>query len=236
MNVIAQGLEGYTVEDMSEIAQSFIADKVDYVDEDFKIVKMALIGSRIKNNHRLDSDVDIAFIYEGDCRSDAMSDALNSNPLVINGIRVDFVPFSLQKREFFRLNEPQQELPLKLEGDLKDVSEEDKMATFLALSLFSDVDHPAKLISFGLVHNIQRAETWEDIKETQLDFAEQILEMFPENYEDSKSYIDDLYPLEGKELEVFLKEKCGFYLYPNLEVAFSLPKGIIEGNNILRVA
>ncbi|MFD1609663.1 nucleotidyltransferase domain-containing protein [Oceanobacillus luteolus] len=112
MHVAAKGLESYTVHELSYIVMDYITHRLDYVDDDFDIIRMAVIGSRVKETHRHNSDVDIAFTYEGKYRSDSMNDVLNMNPLFINGIRVDFIPFSVNKGEVFDNNEKHQDLPI----------------------------------------------------------------------------------------------------------------------------
>ncbi len=85
------------------------------MDDDFKITAIGVVGSRMKGTNRVNSDLDIAIEYEGRYRSDSMSDTLNQEPLVIEDIQVDFVPYALYKGEKIS-----QELPIEYLSVYKD--------------------------------------------------------------------------------------------------------------------
>jgi hypothetical protein len=113
----------------------------------------------------------------------------------------------------------------------------EEVMAFMALSLFTDTaKSPVEILQNKLYSNLQESSTWEEIKEKSLDFAEQVLDMFPENYEETKSYIEAITPLEGDALATFLQEECGYFLFPHLKVAFSLSKEVIEEYQIKQIA
>lgn len=84
--------------------------------------------------------------------------------------------------------------------------------------------------------NLQKVSSWEEIKSNQLNFAHQVLDMFPENYEETNRFIEDLTPLEGEALVSYLKEECGFYFFPELTIAFSLDDKVKEKYEIKKIA
>ena len=94
-----KGLEHLTKPELLSIIQEHFQSRLNFVGEDFKITQISLVGSRLKGTNREDSDLDIAFEYEGRYRSDSMSDTLNDEPLMIDDMRVDFVPYARYKGE-----------------------------------------------------------------------------------------------------------------------------------------
>lgn len=94
-----KGLEHLTKTELLSIVQEFLHSKLNFVEDDFKITQISLVGSRLKGTNREDSDLDIAFEYEGKYRSDSMSDTLNGEPLMIDDMRVDFIPYARYKGE-----------------------------------------------------------------------------------------------------------------------------------------
>lgn len=64
---------------------------------EFQFKKLCIVGSRLNGTHKEDSDLDIALSYSGDLREDDCFNLLNENPLIIEGIRVDFSPYSLDR-------------------------------------------------------------------------------------------------------------------------------------------
>lgn len=80
---------------------------------DFKIVDMALYGSRVRGDYTKNSDIDVLIEYEGDAREDDMYNALNfsetyNGKLKIDEIEVDINPIKKEKsgtiREFLERN------------------------------------------------------------------------------------------------------------------------------------
>lgn len=110
--IAVKGLEHFTNEELFHELYNFITQEVNYVDGDFEITKLCLVGSRIKGTERTDSDLDVAFQYKGKYREDPMCDTLNMHPLYIDDFRVDFIPYSEFKRNLVDTNSPLIELPL----------------------------------------------------------------------------------------------------------------------------
>lgn len=106
-----KGLEGYYLDELSEILMNHISEKTYYL-AGFQVVRLALIGSRVKGNNRKNSDLDVAVVYEGKYRSDSMADGLNGDQLMIDDIKVDFVPISIYKGQTFNESEPYLDLPI----------------------------------------------------------------------------------------------------------------------------
>lgn len=92
-----KGLDHLTKDELSEIVSDYMKSKLNYVGEDFRIIDIRLVGSRVKETEREDSDLDIAFVYEGDYGDPAMCDTLNMEPLMIDDFKVDFIPYSDRK-------------------------------------------------------------------------------------------------------------------------------------------
>ena len=70
------------------------------------LLEIHLIGSRVTGTHRANSDLDIAVIYAGDMREDDAFATLSQEKLIINGVHLDFVPFSVKKRELANIIQP----------------------------------------------------------------------------------------------------------------------------------
>jgi predicted nucleotidyltransferase len=95
--VHVKGLGHLTKDELLDIVNGYLKDKLNFVDDDFKITQISLVGSRLKGTNREDSDLDIAFEYEGKYREDSMCDTLNGEPLMIDDMRVDFIPYAQYK-------------------------------------------------------------------------------------------------------------------------------------------
>lgn len=107
-------LNHLTVDQMGEILENHIKEYTGAGD-DIRITHLALIGSRVTGTNREDSDLDVAFQYSGEYRSDDVFNALNvEKPLEIEGIRIDFVPYASYKGEQMDKEQPLIWLPFKL--------------------------------------------------------------------------------------------------------------------------
>ncbi len=96
-NSPVQGLEGYTQDEIKDIVESYVQDILDESDIDATIEKVAVIGSRSRNEAKTDSDLDILLEYSGeDYPEDAMYNLLHDdeNPLEIEGLKVDINPIN----------------------------------------------------------------------------------------------------------------------------------------------
>ena len=94
-----KGLDHLTKSELLETLNEYLQSKLNFVESDFKITQISLVGSRLKGTNREDSDLDIAIEYKGRYRSDSMSDTLNAEPLFIDDMRIDFVPYARYKGE-----------------------------------------------------------------------------------------------------------------------------------------
>ena len=87
---IIQGLPGYSREDIIQILRPALAELE--AEEDFRVKEVTVIGSRTRNQAKPDSDLDILVEYEGTMREDDAFNALNAEPIYIEGIQIDINP------------------------------------------------------------------------------------------------------------------------------------------------
>ena len=94
-----QGLEGYSEEEIKDIAREYIEETVSELGLDAKVVDIAVYGSRSRGTAREDSDLDIVVEYSGNEREDTMFNILNDaeTALEIEGIKVDINPITKGK-------------------------------------------------------------------------------------------------------------------------------------------
>lgn len=94
---IVQGLESYSQSELERQVRQHVEDILSesFNEEDINIKKITLIGSRLRGEAHEDSDLDVLVEYEGEgVREDTLFNALNEEPLVINGIPVDINPIN----------------------------------------------------------------------------------------------------------------------------------------------
>ena len=89
-----QGLEDYTEDSIKNIVSDHIEEMVG---NDVKIKGIEINGSRARGDAKADSDLDVVVEYEGDVAEDTLFNALNEEPLVIDGIKVDINPITAGK-------------------------------------------------------------------------------------------------------------------------------------------
>ena len=89
-----QGLEGRTEAEIKGLVEQHIKD---VLPEGFKVTGIRIIGSRTTGTAKEGSDLDVLVQYEGDTSEDAAFNALNGEPLVIDGITVDINPIRPDK-------------------------------------------------------------------------------------------------------------------------------------------
>lgn len=92
---------GYVREKIQELINN---DEIDNIEiEDIRV-----IGSRTTGKARKDSDLDVVVQYKGDMREDDLFNALNEDPLEVDGFTVDINPISADKTgtidEFLGIN------------------------------------------------------------------------------------------------------------------------------------
>lgn len=96
-----------------------------YVDSsEFKTTALCAVGSRIKGYYKENSDLDIALQYEGNMKEDVVFEVLNSDPLIVGGITVDFIPYSEYKGHSIYVQESYISLFHKKENEMKGTDDE----------------------------------------------------------------------------------------------------------------
>lgn len=95
MQEAIQGLNLYSYDEVIEIINDFIMDKIwdsGHSSDDIKLNNIRLHGSRLRNQAKPTSDLDAVVEYNGDIREDDFFNILNDDPLYIDDIRVDINP------------------------------------------------------------------------------------------------------------------------------------------------
>jgi hypothetical protein len=111
----------------------------------------------------------------------------------------------------------------------------EEIPVFLALCyLTDDYKKAVEIYEKQLCYNMQTSSTWEEIKEKALIFAEQVRDSFPEKWDEAEQFIQKLQALEGEELIHYLRYRCGYFLFPELKVAFSLSDEVVGKYGITR--
>lgn len=114
---------------------------------------------------------------------------------------------------------------LNLTPELEELimNNQEKVLLLLALDSLTPFHIKAgDIIRKGAYSNLQRVNSWEEIKTNQLEFAYQVLSMFPDKEDETNQFIDELMPLNGEALVSYLKKDVDFYFLPELSIAFSL--------------
>lgn len=96
------GIELYTESEVEDIVREHVEDIISVEGfEDVRIVGIKVIGSRVKGNASIDSDLDVLVEYEGNAREDNLFNLFNGGDvheqLYIEGIRVDINPITRGK-------------------------------------------------------------------------------------------------------------------------------------------
>lgn len=90
-----QGLENYSYDEIVDLINDFIIDKIWdnwHSADDIKLNDIRLHGSRLRNQAKSTSDLDAVVEYDGDIREDDFFNILNDDPLYIDDVRVDINP------------------------------------------------------------------------------------------------------------------------------------------------
>ena len=85
------GLSQYSKSEIASMIMSHVNETLD--DFDLEIIKIAIIGSRLYSNFHAESDLDIVIEYSGTEREDDVFHNLMDDPLYIDHIKVDFLPY-----------------------------------------------------------------------------------------------------------------------------------------------
>jgi predicted nucleotidyltransferase len=105
--------------------------------KEFQPTLICLVGSRVTGNYKEDSDIDIAIQYQGNLNEHVVFNILNERHLYIDGLKVDFIPYSEFKGNCIDLK-PGTFISIfnKTEMDEDDIEEvsyqEEKMERFVA--------------------------------------------------------------------------------------------------------
>ena len=85
------GLGHYTKGEVTSMIMYHINEAI--YDFDIEVKKLAIIGSRLYGNVHAESDLDIVIEYSGTEREDDVFHTLMAEPLYIDHIKVDFLPY-----------------------------------------------------------------------------------------------------------------------------------------------
>jgi predicted nucleotidyltransferase len=95
MKETIQSLEDYSYDEVVEMINDFIIDKIwdsGHSADDIKLNDIRLHGSRLRGQAKLYSDLDAVVEYDGDIREDDFFNILNDDPLYIDDVRIDINP------------------------------------------------------------------------------------------------------------------------------------------------
>lgn len=96
MSKVVQGLEDYSYDEIIEIINDFVIDRIwdsGHSSDDIKLTDIRLHGSRLRAQAKPESDLDAVVEYDGDIREDDFFSILNDeDPLYIDDVRVDINP------------------------------------------------------------------------------------------------------------------------------------------------
>jgi hypothetical protein len=102
-------------------------------ESEFQLKMFCIVGSRLDGTHSESSDLDISLSYKGSLREDDCFNILNDSdcPLYIEGIKVDFIPYNLEKGNDIDFRKCYYVLQTVEDEKEKIVYEEEKMKQFL---------------------------------------------------------------------------------------------------------
>lgn len=63
----------------------------------FKPTKICLVGSRVRGTNTDSADIDVAIQYKGELKEEDVFNILHKEPLIIDGLRVDYIPYNESK-------------------------------------------------------------------------------------------------------------------------------------------
>lgn len=95
-------VSGHDKQSFTNMLIQFISEKKRENDVEFNVTGLYIVGSRVNQTNRENSDLDILLLYSGhgerEIREDDMFSILNNDYLVIDDIKIDFIPYSFYKR------------------------------------------------------------------------------------------------------------------------------------------
>ena len=119
MNKEIQGLGHYSYDEIIEIINDFINDRLEdegYLSDDIVLKDLKLHGSRLRGQARDDSDLDVVVEYEGDIREDDFFNMLNDDPLYIDDIVIDINPIKEDMGDYMKRSDNYDKRKLGLES------------------------------------------------------------------------------------------------------------------------
>lgn len=123
MNKIIQGLEDYSYDEIIDLVNDFIMDRIwdsGHSADDIKLTDIRLHGSRLRGQARDDSDLDAVVEYDGDIREDDFFSILNDeDPLYIDDVRVDINPIKEDLDLYMKRSDDYDREQLELESRVR---------------------------------------------------------------------------------------------------------------------
>lgn len=89
-DVAIPGLGLVNLEEISSFLIEEVHDKTWFIG-DFKIKGLYIVGSRIQNKHRRNSDLDVVLMYDSSIKDDRLHDILNMEPSFFEELQIDFI-------------------------------------------------------------------------------------------------------------------------------------------------
>lgn len=93
-------IEDYSEDEIYRQIESYLKEVLNLADLDTDIIGIQLIGSRTKGTNKESSDLDVLIEYNNsELKEDNLFNLLNEieEPLIINGIKVDFNPINIER-------------------------------------------------------------------------------------------------------------------------------------------
>lgn len=123
MSKVIQGLEDYSYDEIIDLVNDFIMDRIwdsGHSADDIKLTDIRLHGSRLRGQARDDSDLDAVVEYDGDIREDDFFSILNDeDPLYIDDVKVDINPIQENIGDYMKRSDKYDKKMLGLEHRIK---------------------------------------------------------------------------------------------------------------------
>ncbi|AEO93885.1 gp642 [Bacillus phage G] len=86
-------LEGYNEKELLSIFVDYLYSQSSQCDFKLELNSLYMVGSRVTQTNRNDSDLDIILVYSNSIKDYVMHEILNEELLYVDGIRIDFIPY-----------------------------------------------------------------------------------------------------------------------------------------------
>ena len=99
-------LQDYTDEELRQIIMHHIDSSMSQSDYKIEVNSLYIVGSRVQQTNREDSDLDVIIIYSDEMPDYVVHEILNEDHLLIEDIVIDFIPFQYEvqvKKDFIKL-------------------------------------------------------------------------------------------------------------------------------------